>query len=130
MKITPQAEQYGLPHKEARELPPAEEFGSFYAGTTAGTMKRAGQPPIEESGYLQDMKENQKPLDPADEFWRGRMDAEHYAINPPDPKTNYHPFPNHDEWVRGQNPHYQRGFHSDLELGDDDLHRIESEGFR
>jgi hypothetical protein len=39
--IVGQAEQYGLPEKEAFVLPSADEF-SFYAGITPGTMRRAG----------------------------------------------------------------------------------------
>lgn len=37
--IIGQAEQYGLPEKEAVVLPPGDEF-SFYSGITAGTMRR------------------------------------------------------------------------------------------
>lgn len=37
--IVSQAQQYGLPEKEARELPPGDEF-SFYAGITPGMNRR------------------------------------------------------------------------------------------
>jgi hypothetical protein len=50
MKITPQAEQYGLPHKEAAELPPEEDFGSFFSGITAGTMRRASDEGLQPMG--------------------------------------------------------------------------------
>jgi len=42
MKVTPQSEQYGLPHREARELPPAKEVADLLrgAGITPGTMSR------------------------------------------------------------------------------------------
>jgi hypothetical protein len=40
MKITPQSEAYGLPHKEAAELPSASDFSDLLQGSgiTPGYM--------------------------------------------------------------------------------------------
>jgi hypothetical protein len=42
MKISPQSEQFGLPEKEARELPSASEMSELLkgAGITSGLMSR------------------------------------------------------------------------------------------
>lgn len=43
MKITPQHEQYGLPHKEARKLPSPSDVADLLGGTRIlpGMMRRA-----------------------------------------------------------------------------------------
>ena len=43
MQITPQATQYGLPDKEARELPSAAEMSEFLGGPRimSGLMRRS-----------------------------------------------------------------------------------------
>jgi len=42
MKITPQHEQYDLPHKEAAAIPPESEVADLLGGhhISAGTMRR------------------------------------------------------------------------------------------
>jgi hypothetical protein len=84
--IVGQAEQYGLPYKEARELPPADEF-SFYAGITPGTMKRASEYP------------------PGADALMDKLFAEEHALKGPK---------NHQEWDAfmdkdiAENPHHYR----------------------